>query len=168
MGLTSFIDTSGGLSYEGDAIDFDEPLPKDPCSHLIYKADGSNPLQTTCEYYQCVSERHPCGSNGYAEGYGGKYCKRFQELKPNLSTKGQRWVELTTQCLQSEFSAFYEGDNSKSCDVLSKKAFDSHPKCYTQTGANVCDLPFLDIWKVGNTPDKLDLVKWSGMKQAIQ
>lgn len=33
-----------------------------------------------CNFYsQCVEKRVPCGPNGYALGYGGKYCVKFGE-----------------------------------------------------------------------------------------
>ena len=32
-----------------------------------------------CSFYrQCVEDRVPCGTSGYAIGYGEEYCKRFE------------------------------------------------------------------------------------------
>lgn len=33
----------------------------------------------TCDFYDCFEQRFPCGSSGYALGYGGKYCRKFQQ-----------------------------------------------------------------------------------------
>jgi len=41
------------------------------CSYL---AETGN-----CEFYNCVDNAFPCGDDGYAVGYGHRYCNKFTE-----------------------------------------------------------------------------------------
>ena len=33
--------------------------------------------QGNCDFYKCTEAAFPCGSDGYALGYGYRYCDRF-------------------------------------------------------------------------------------------
>ena len=49
---------------------------------IIVAADNCQDMAAKgiCSFYpQCVESRFPCGSNGYALGYGNKYCNIFVE-----------------------------------------------------------------------------------------
>lgn len=108
----------------------------------------------SCDYYDCREEHHPCGSDGYYLGYGGKYCNRFNnETRPELSSDGQAWVDITTRCLQRylENHIPYDAD----CDDVRRRAFDSHPDCYVAGG--ICNLSVSDWWKIFWTVDASDM-----------
>ncbi len=137
----------------------------DDCAELI----GS------CEYYECIDqERLSCGDDGYALGYGKKYCERFsaidfQENAPPFSgdfypAKGNEWRDNVRSCLQVSMEAFFASDEAKDCSALRTFAFDSHPACYT--GApSFCELTPENIVRVGLTIQLNDLFKTESQKQ---
>jgi hypothetical protein len=91
----------------------------------------------SCEYYtKCLEPKYTCGSSGYPLGYGFKYCSKFTLHLNEFSPKGKIWVQKTLVCLkQSLMSTFSD------CNELYNTAFNSHPRCYQQSG--FCDL-FMD------------------------
>lgn len=47
-----------------------------------------------CSFYPlCVEKRVPCGPNGYALGYAGKYCVKFSENIEEFSEDVRRTVD---------------------------------------------------------------------------
>jgi hypothetical protein len=104
----------------------------------------ANPTGNDCTFYSsCIDAKVPCGTSGYALGFGQVYCDKFFALKPKLSAAGQDWVDSTAQCLQRAL-VWLEFDSQATCDQISMVAFDSHPGCYTQPGQSFCQLPLSD------------------------
>ena len=115
------------------------------------------------EYYEKrakdFEERNP-GKKApdYYREYGDKYVKRFDELKPELSEKGQEWMEKTKDRLQFKMESGLrsgEWDESKP-EELKKKAYDSHSEAYLEAG--LADLPQEDVDKILTTVDRGDLL----------
>ena len=53
---------------------------------LINKTCEQWASQGNCSFYpKCVEKRIPCGPDGYALGYAGKYCVRFTEAIPKFT-----------------------------------------------------------------------------------
>jgi outer membrane protein OmpA-like peptidoglycan-associated protein len=104
----------------------------------VAEPENCSELIDDCEFYLCRERRHPCGVQGYYQGYGYKYCERFSRLlRPRLSRPGQRWVDQTRRCLMEYIDRHVPLDAP--CDRVKRLAFDSHPECYVRGG--VC---FLD------------------------
>jgi len=135
--------------------------------HLMYP-DGKAcqaPHAQTCAFYSaCVEAEHPCGTDGYALGYGEKYCERFMS-HTNLSERGNAWRDATMACLQQELIAFIGSSRRASCEALSDAAFASHPACYTQVGHSICSLPMTDVWAILRTLDGPDTFSLRAAKQ---
>ncbi|KAH9120612.1 hypothetical protein LEN26_008647 [Aphanomyces euteiches] len=107
-----------------------------------------NPAPKTCGFYfECLDVAHPCGSTGYAQSFGGKYCELFDKMD---------WFSLKRKLVT------LLNNPSLSCANIHSFAFDSHPSCYTTDNANgisVCDLPVTD-W--------FSLLRVIGLKTLIQ
>ncbi len=132
--------------------------PNDRCSALV----------GTCEYYSCVeAERIACGDQGYALGYGVKYCNKlsslvFEPSKPGLNADtfpgdGNEWRDNVRTCLQTEMEGFFASGEPVTCESLRAFAFGSHPSCYTQ-GPSFCELNAEAVVKVGFTIGPKDLL----------
>jgi hypothetical protein len=115
------------------------------------------------EYYEKrakdFEERNP-GKKApdYYQEYGDKYVKRFDKLKPELSTEGQEWMERTKDRLQFKMEAGLrsgEWDEFKP-EELKEKAYDSHSEAYLEAG--LADLPQEDIDKIITAVDRGDLL----------
>lgn len=107
--------------------------------------DCSN-LKNDCEYYSCVEANRDCGRFGYPEGFGKKYCLRFESKKDKFSSEGWGWIEKTRNCLIQKLS---EVSNELSCRKLKKQSFKDHISCYIDGG--FCNLSKSDkknIYKV--------------------
>ncbi len=129
-----------------------------------------NPVSKSCEFYKsCLEEQTQCGTNGYAIGYGYKYCNKFlsYDFTPN---KGEIWVESTLLCLQKELSPIISNAQSYNCNEIKTYAFDSHPTCYLDPikkdpSVSVCWLPLKDLIQIFNVIDLADLVSKNALKQ---
>jgi hypothetical protein len=116
-----------------------------------------SPSQTTCTFYStCVESAIPCGSSGYAIGYGQKFCNLFTQNFNDFDSNGQRWIDNVRYCLQNSLLpevALAEEGQAPTCTALQSYAFASHVNCYVDpTGSNllsdsVCALGILD-WTV--------------------
>jgi hypothetical protein len=137
----------------------------DECADLI----GS------CAYYECIDqERLSCGEDGYALGYGKKYCERFSamDFKDNpppfsgdlYPAKGNEWRDNVRSCLQESMEAWFASDEEKDCSALRAFAFDSHPACYTER-PSFCELTPENVIRVGLTIQLNDLFKAESQKQ---
>jgi hypothetical protein len=141
-------------------------------SSLLFALNCENPsLNFSCDYYrECLEPQFSCGELGYPLGYGEKYCNKFYKknelnLNKNLSPKGEIWRDATGKCLQIVLQKKVANNELFSCDLLTKFAFASHPKCYTQEKASICDLPVND-WKIiANIPELQDLLSKESRKQ---
>lgn len=115
----------------------------------------------SCEFYRCRERKHPCGNQGYYEGYGYKYCERFsQTTRSTMTTAGRDWVDCTLLCLQR-----YIHNNiteNSSCNIVRERAFDSHSDCYVRCG--VCSLPPGDLDRIMNTIDSDDFDLWEAFE----
>jgi hypothetical protein len=139
---------------------------------FVFAFNCENPaLNFSCDYYrECLEPQFSCGLSGYPLGYGEKYCNKFYEKNElvsnkNLSPKGEIWRDATGKCLQVELQKKVIKNELFSCDQLTKFAFATHPKCYTQEEASICDLPVND-WKIiANIPERFDLLSKDGRTQ---
>lgn len=74
------------------------------CDLLCSKINCEKPPSGQCLYYsQCLENKIQCGGNGYAKGYGEKYCLKFLENE-KLSDKGKEWRNVTMSCLQQSLT----------------------------------------------------------------
>ncbi|MBS2018596.1 MAG: hypothetical protein JST00_37365 [Deltaproteobacteria bacterium] len=120
-----------------------------------------------CSFYAaCIERTVPCGAEGYAIGYGTKYCERFR-LNDDLSAEGLRWRDEVMVCLQRRLGRFLASPlrERATCEDIIEGAFDDHPQCYTEPGASVCDLPPSDWISIVATIDAQDLLSRRGRKQ---
>jgi hypothetical protein len=122
------------------------------------------PPMRDCSFYaSCLEASKPCGAEGYALGYGDKYCNRFL-ANDALSERGAVWRDEVMVCLQRGLGRFL-GDEAATCRELVDGAFDDHPACYTQPHASICDLPPSDWLSIVQTIDQTDLLSSRGRKQ---
>lgn len=116
------------------------------------------PLERDCSWYAaCLERAVPCGADGYALGFGEKYCTAFRDA--TFSAAGRTWVTKVMQCLQralvddvtqrGKFAS--EPASPAVCKTTFDKAFASHPGCYTAKDASICALPPGDLAKVLST-----------------
>ena len=104
----------------------------------------------------------------YYREYGDKYVKRFDELKPDLSEKGQEWLEKTKDLLQFKMEAGLrngEWDESKP-EELKEKAYASHSEAYLEAG--LADLSQEDIDKVIEVVDRMDMLDSKAILESLQ
>ncbi len=119
----------------------------------------AEPITRNCAHYaQCVDAAIACGENGYALGFGERYCNAFR--RTDFSEKGVAWVDSVMLCLQRalvpEVEAATQGfahanrapAPAATCSALLDTAFATHPACYTQPEASICFLPPSDLAKV--------------------
>ena len=132
----------------------------------------------TCSFYStCLEAYYPCGLDGYALGYGDKYCHRFNSVETAqcMDEGGLEWVITTTACLQQELVPLLStSEETLSCAYIKNYAFDSHPICYTGGGSSVPTDPSICFlapsdWKcVLQTVDRVDLISPLGIRQEIE
>ena len=112
-------------------------------SQSFFKGTGCVPSSTSCDFYQtCIDSSVACGTDGYAIGYGGKFCQKFGAEISKFSEKGQKWVSAVRLCLQKKLLESFTGSVAPTCPVILNKGFASHPDCYTKPDgvSSVCDL----------------------------
>ncbi|OXA40396.1 uncharacterized protein LOC118439352 [Folsomia candida] len=99
-----------------------------------------------CSFYsRCLEKAIPCGAQGYATGYGEKYCIIFTKNVSKFTRKGQIWIWSTMSCLQRALEPIANRDVSMNCSKIAEVAHRSHPICYVvSTPGGVCLLPFAD------------------------
>ncbi|UJR11237.1 hypothetical protein I4U23_015419 [Adineta vaga] len=135
--------------------------PSDP----MCRQSCINPPMHSCAFYSdCMEEKVSCGANGYALGYGMKYCMKFTHNLKTFSPRGQRWIGKTMNCLQKSLVSPLE-NCEKNCSILQKIAFNSHPRCYVKGG--VCELPVFDWITIASIVGK-DLFTADGLIQALK
>ena len=102
---------------------------------------ASADLDLDCSFYpDCLEGAVKCGADGYALGYGGKYCNRFKDNISYFSADGQRWIHGTLKCLKNHLVKVASGSGPKDCKGIMDLAFDSHVPCYVDNG--FCSLAF--------------------------
>lgn len=127
----------------------------------------SEPTSGSCDYYpNCVEAKVRCGDQGYALGYGGKYCRRFSE-ETRFSPEGAIWRNNTRLCLQKSLASLMENQSipTISCERIMDFAFDSHPDCYTRPASSICRLSFSDVYLIFNLIENYDKISPRGLKQ---
>ena len=136
----------------------------------------SNPVRGQCSFYEdCLETRYHCGPAAYPLGYGMKYCNKFNAAKGRFSDQGQTWMLDTMECLQLALVPDAVGSQPEEtqehgvspCDVLRRKAFDSHARCYIESG--VCALGLKDWMQIVETIDLKTLFgSWEALKEALE
>ncbi|CAF1574772.1 unnamed protein product [Didymodactylos carnosus] len=129
-----------------------------------------NPVYDTCSWYgNCLEQKKSCGKNGYAVNYGLRYCQKFAQNLAEFSFAGKNWVSKTMNCLQQSLVEAYQ-DDTVTCDDITNAAFDSHAKCYVNSG--ICSLVlqsaenvFRDMKALGSVYDFKDFLSWKALKQ---
>lgn len=130
-----------------------------------------NPEPRSCSFYaSCLEIAYPCGENGYALGYGDRYCNKFRQLDGKLSPKGIAWRDSTMLCLQRSLVPFFAKKRTpENCEAITDFAFASHSFCYTQPGASICALdPFGDLPVVFKTIESDDILSRRGAEQTLK
>ncbi len=124
------------------------------------------PLDTDCTYYSaCLERAIPCGAEGYALGFGEKFCTAFRGAE--LSPAGTKWMKTVMGCLQrvlapevvakGKFTT--EAAPRAVCQDLFDRAFASHPGCYTSEESSICFLPPGDLATVLQTIGAQEILK---------
>jgi hypothetical protein len=124
------------------------------------------PLDTDCTYYSaCLEKAIPCGNEGYALGFGEKFCTAFRGAE--LSASGTKWMKTVMGCLQrvlapevvakGKFTT--EAAPRAVCQDLFDRAFASHPACYTSDESSICFLPPGDLATVLQTIGAQEILK---------
>ncbi len=139
---------------------------------LAFDSACSRPTELTCDYYaNCVENYLPCGSKGYALGYGKLYCQRF--LDTSYTTyQADLWRDETLLCLQRELSlfVFFSPYEIKSCSNIKKNAYESHADCYVHPNRShpelsICYLSPADLKLTTQNIKAVDMLRWRGLKQ---
>ena len=118
-----------------------------------------------CAWYaKCLETQYPCGDAAYAIGYGGKYCARFT-AKQWVSPKTKNWVDKTRTCLQQTLIGYLDANPAASCSDIRRKAFDSHPGCYTSEPNSFCYLDLRDITGIYFTLDLRERFSGESLRQ---
>jgi hypothetical protein len=115
-----------------------DPSPALSCADYIQRDDC-----TQCDYYRCREAQAPtaCGANGYYLDFAYDYCRRYQAVTaPTMSPAGQTFLHTVRTCLMTVMDA--EVPVTSSCSAVKKAGFESHPRCYIESG--FCQLPVID------------------------
>ena len=129
-------------------------------SAALYPSIAScrTPLPHSCAFYSaCLERAIPCGEQGYALGFGERYCTAFRNAK--LSDKGTAWATSVMGCLEEALVSHVEDAGSfttkaataTACTNVLNDAFFSHPACYTKPAHSICFLPPQDLAMVVKT-----------------
>ena len=103
-------------------------------------------VPNSCQFYvDCLEAKNQCGKEGYALGFGNKYCALFNSLE--LSRHGEDWISGTMACLQEALIHF--AAKTSTCESIKQTAFESHVKCYVDNG--FCELGLGDQMKISET-----------------
>ncbi len=124
-----------------------------------------------CKFYQeCLEAVLPCGSKGYAQSYGAKYCSKFKTV-PFESQYAKDWIASTAKCLQDALVPTIKDiifrRKTYTCEQVINFAFNSHPRCYTQQNHSVCKLPWKDFVRVPQVVDAKDYMSVRALKQTV-
>ena len=153
-------DGSGCLRYETFAETCTATAPVYPTA-----ASCKSPRHDNCSFYSaCVEPNIPCDEDGYALGFGEKYCTGFKNA--SFSPKGDAWMVSVMYCLQKALVPYtMPAHASTSCADLQDFAFNSHPACYTKPGNSICFLPPSDVLTVMEVVGLNELFSARTMKQ---
>ncbi|CAM4985185.1 unnamed protein product [Rotaria socialis] len=170
VGVANVGDSAFQSSVVVDQISADKCEKCDDCvqckSDPMCENTCNNPPIKSCNFYtNCMEKKVSCGPDGYAIGYGSKFCNKFAHNLATFTSSGVTWVYTTMNCLQKALVSPLKNCEDN-CQVLRQIAFDSHPSCYN-LAPGVCSLRFSD-WAaifsiVGN-----DLFTLEGLTQATK
>jgi hypothetical protein len=121
-----------------------ETCPGDPMCQPTCK---DPPVKSCAFYADCAEATLQCGAGGYPLAYGQKNCLAFQSDLTKYTAAGQAFIWSTMHCLQLALLQAIQCDST--CDTAGTAAFNSHPKCYIDSG--FCGLPIKDWWQVVKT-----------------
>ncbi len=140
------------------------------CNALCQPLNCDEPPDNQCLFYRsCLESSSACGANGYALGYGEKYCLRFLQ-NSKFSKSGMDWRRATMTCLQKSLVPAFNWTNDRNvCPRIMKAAFQNHVSCYTQEPNSICHLSLND-WRLVSTEILLlkDLLSPRGLKQSLK
>ena len=126
-----------------------------------------SPRPQNCSFYSaCVEHQTSCGEQGYALGYGEKYCTAFKNIT-GLTSTGVAWRDSVMHCLQEELVPMAEPQSTATCDEIIDTAFASHPVCYTKPEHSICFLPPSDTLAVLSTIGGSELLTARSRKQIL-
>lgn len=101
-----------------------------------------------CNWYlNCLEKKIPCGTSGYAMGYGYFFCNRFIKYGYLLDQQGLKWRDHVMICLQKVLLPYLQSNHSlPTCNQIKEIAFHSHEGCYTTMNGytSICNLSFHD------------------------
>ncbi|TPX69593.1 hypothetical protein SpCBS45565_g02314 [Spizellomyces sp. 'palustris'] len=115
-----------------------------PIANVELPQNCTAPTPHTCTFYtSCLEVAIPCGPDGYAIGYGNKFCSKFQENADKFTDKGEEWMYKVMSCLQESLVPKLPNNSTSSpkpmsCSELKSFAYSTHPNCYLSAG--VCTL----------------------------
>ncbi|CAC5385069.1 unnamed protein product [Mytilus coruscus] len=120
----------------------------------------------TCDFYDCFEQRFPCGSSGYALGYGGKYCRKFQQsqFRSLFNTAGQVFLDKMSKCEMDAVLPFYE-QQSITCSTEYDLVFKHQEDCYIQSG--YCDVVLDNFDGFLKTFDRADFLNFKLINQVL-
>lgn len=116
------------------------------------------PIEEDCSFYtRCLEAKVRCGPEGYAIGYGLRYCEESEAHVQSFSPQGQVWLWATMLCLQTQLIGV-ANNGGMDCEQIRTFAFGTHAYCYVQSG--ICFIPptdwvqiFLIIYTDLNDPE---------------
>jgi len=122
-----------------------------------------------CAFYRsCVETSLRCGPDGYAIGYGEKYCKAFSLIDEGLSPKAIKWRDSTRTCLQQRLAKSIDAADDVTCSTVRSMAFNKHSECYTQDPDSICYLTGSDGFTILTTVDTAEILTIESAKQIEQ
>jgi hypothetical protein len=147
-------DGSGCFNYESYTEKCKKTAPVYPT-----RASCKTPRPDNCAFYSaCVESNIACGEDGYALGYGERFCTGFKNA--SFSDQGEAWKSSVMGCLQRALVPYTTAAFAKtSCSTVEDFAFNSHPACYTDPSNSICFLPPSDV---------LEVLSVIGLDQALQ
>lgn len=134
--LISFVIPSNSQSFE----DFEKSTAISANDSMCFTEEIEN---NSCEFYKkCLNSHFQCDAEkGYPLGFAYHYCSSFSVNSIKYSEPIQKWVRDVKVCLKRSLLNYYQdsvNNNKYDCDGLKKLAFESHPKCYIDSG--ICQL----------------------------
>lgn len=98
---------------------------------------------SSCDFYICKEQEHPCGPRGYWMEFGQPYCEKFLLDEGSFSPQSQVWLQDVRLCLQERVADI---SSEFSCETIHKEAMHSHVSCYVDTG--FCELTYFEKLKI--------------------
>lgn len=118
-----------------------------------------------CGFWDCFEQRFPCGSNGYAQAYGGKYCKRLKASTDKFTPEGNEFIRKEAICQMDNLLQKYYDQPSINCRNYYDDAFVKMGACYAQSG--YCDVVVDNFDGFMKTFDRRDFLNLKLEKQVI-